>query len=279
VRLAESAGSLSLLPGVQTGFSIQDADMERFGDMQWAERSHGRVRGLERFVQIWVAIRFRLLQRFRARPRSIGCATPGEVERFMKEIELPKTTLVENASAFVAELGPAALTGHVLRTWAWGAVLALRDGLSFDSETFALAALLHDVALARRTPGVTCFAADGAGQAVSMLRDWGAPEALRAAVGDAICLHLRVDVPMTYGVEAHLVHAGSAIDVVGGARIAEIPADVRRAVLAKYPRGELKTFLLDVLRREQCEHPSSRIGLWVSMGFLKRIEAAPFREP
>ena len=73
----------------------------------------------------------------------------------------------------ITSLGPRPLANHALRTWAFGCVLGLRDGLTFDREVLALAALLHDLGLARRTPETTCFAADGAIQAVELLRDSG----------------------------------------------------------------------------------------------------------
>jgi hypothetical protein len=253
--------------------------MVDFGDMNWAAASGGKVNGLERGRQILEALRFQVVRYFHRKPKAFGVASAGELERILEEIELPKTLLVSRAATLVTELGPPALTGHVFRTWAWGVVFALRDGLRFDREAFALGALLHDVALTRRSTGVTCFAADGAGQAVSLLRAWGGSEDLVSTVGNAICLHVRVAVPPTLGTEAHLVHAGAGVDVIGGARFAEIPEDVRERILRMYPRLEMKAFLLEALRREQREHPASRMALWVSMGFLDRIRRAPYDEP
>ncbi len=249
--------------------------MVRFGDMQWAAATGGSVNGLDRLRQIGSAVRAQLTLRLRSRPKAAGLATAAEVDRLLEEVRLPETPLVGRAVELVTTLGPASLTRHVLRTWAWGVVLGLRDGLSFDRETFALAALLHDVALSRRTTGVTCFAADGASQAMALLSQWGAPDAMRAKVGDAVCLHLRTEVPRAYGIEAHLVNAGAAVDVVG-ARLREVPIDVRKAILERYPRGDLKAFLVDVFERERAAHPTSRIALWVSLGFLDRVERAPF---
>jgi hypothetical protein len=191
------------------------------------------------------------------------------------ELELPRTAAVESATSLVERLGPPSLANHALRTWAWGTLLGLRDGLTWDRETFALAALLHDLGLAQRSKGVTCFAVDGAWQANELLHTWGAPEYRRNAVADAICLHLRVAVPPELGVEAHLVHDGAGVDVIGS-RLSAIPPETRARVLAKYPRGDLKEFLAGVLGREGRENPSSRMGLWVSFGFLDRVRRAPF---
>lgn len=139
--------------------------MTEFGTMSWAAASGGRVRGFARAGQILAALRVQVLRRFRGRPKDVGLATDGEVERLVRCLALPETPLVTQACALIEALGPPALANHAYRTWAWGLFLGLRDGRSFDRETFALAALLHDLALPRRSGASACFAADGAVQA------------------------------------------------------------------------------------------------------------------
>jgi hypothetical protein len=246
-----------------------------FGDVQWAERDGGRVSRGERLGQLWEVLRFRVGQRVRRTPRALGARSPDEVDRMMAEVELPRSEHVERAASLVAELGPEALTGHVLRTYAWGSLLGMRDGLSWNKETFALAALLHDLALARRDDGVCCFAADGAMQAMKLLEDWSVPEAVRRRVGDAVCMHVRVAVPPELGVEAHLVHAGAGVDVIGR-RFSEIAPELRERVLERHPRGRLKAFLTDFFTRDAQQNPDSRMGLWIASGFADRIRRAPF---
>jgi len=248
-----------------------------FGDLDWATWTHGTLRGFERFVQTWQIMRFRLTRRLRDKPKVLGLSSPAEVERLMAEIELPRTELVARAASHIEAMGPPALSGHVLRTWAWGALLGIRDGLAFDREIFALSALLHDIGLVQRTTTSACFAADGAGQALVLLERWGATPTQRSEVANAVCLHLRVTVPPELGVEAHLVHAGSAMDVIG-AGLAGIAPEIRQRVLARHPRADLKRVLCSLLSREHDQHPDSRIGLWVSLGFLQRVRAAPFDE-
>jgi hypothetical protein len=251
--------------------------MGHFGDMDWASATGGELRGMERALQIAEAVRFRIAQRLRSTPKALGLSSADEADRLMREIELPQTKLVVRAVELVTKLGPAALLGHALRTWAWGTILGIRDGLAFDRETFALSALLHDVALSRRTENLPCFAVDGARQATGMLSSWGASEALAMTVGNAISMHVRVSVPKDLP-EAHLVHAGAGVDVLGGPRFLALPVEVREGVIARYPRLGLKQALLDAFDREHREHPTSRIALWVSMGFLERIRNAPFSD-
>jgi hypothetical protein len=246
-----------------------------FGDLQWAAARGGKTTGAERLAVVWEGLRFRMTRLLRRNPRAVGAASPSEVERMMAEVELPKTELVRRASDLVEQLGPPPVTTHVLRTYAWGTVLGLRDGLTWNREAFALAALFHDLGLSRRTQTKTCFAADGAHQALALLAEWGAPEELQQRVGNAVCLHLRIAVPPALGVEAHLVHDGAGVDVVG-LRLAEIDAELQRRVLARHPRHALKKYLADVFTQERANHPASRVALWVRLGFLREISKAPF---
>lgn len=98
-------------------------------------------------------------------------------------------------------------------------------------------------------------------------------------VGEAICLHLRTEVPVELGVEAHLVHAGAAVDLLGGGRLRAIPPRIRDQVLATYPRLAVTRYLVDRLTKESADHPDSRIALWVALGFLERIQAASVESP
>jgi hypothetical protein len=246
-----------------------------FGDMEWAQRGGGLLTWWERLAQVGAVVRFRVGQRLRRRPALVGARSAAEIDRMMAETELPRTGAVARAASLVAQLGPPSLAGHALRTYAWGTLLGLRDGLAWDRDVFALAALLHDLALARRTPNVACFAADGAAQSVALLEEWGVDARARRTVGDAICLHVRVEVPTTLGVEAHLVQRGAGVDVLG-LGLAEVEPELQARVLERHPRGDLVDFLVDAFGRDVAAHPGTRMGLWVRHGFLERVRAAPF---
>ncbi len=246
-----------------------------FGSLAWATKTRGELRGLDLLVQQWQLVRARLANRSR---RGDALGLPGfgsaaEVDRALREVELPASPTVTASLALVTELGPPSLTAHVLRTYAYGTLLGLRDGLRWDRELFAVSALLHDVALARRRHDHCCFAHDGADQAREFLAsqsDW--PEARRDQVAEAICLHLRVSVPPSLGVEAHLVNAGAAVDVTG-TRARQLSDEVRRAVLRRYPRGDLAETLIRVLNEELRRHPTARVSRWMRLGFGEFISS------
>ncbi len=240
-----------------------------YGSLAWARATKGHLTGMERLHQLWVAAVFQLRSRRRPPPG----LDAKELDSALEETTLPDTPAVAASFAHVSSLGPPALVGHVVRTYVWGTLLGVRDGLRWDRELFAVASLLHDVALARRRHEFTCFAHDGAEQAFTMLEK-DLPAEKRAVVSDAICLHLRVEVPTSLGIEAHLVHAGAGLDVLGQ-RARELSPKVRADVLAKHPRLDLVDVLSRVLGEEATRHPTSRAGRWVKSGFLQFVRANP----
>ena len=249
-----------------------------YGTLAWARQTGGEVTGVERLRQWLRTVKFQVASRVRRRPRDLGFGSSSEIERALVETELPPTPLVHESLTLISSLSPPALVGHVLRTYAFGTLFGLRDGLEWNREVFALAALLHDVALARREPTRCCFAHDGAEQSLEFLGARGLDDERRHRVADAICLHLRVEVPPALGVEAHLVHAGAGLDVVG-LRASELDPAMRRAVLSRHPRGALVEVLLRLFAEERRRHPTARISRWMSLGFGSSIRHNPLDRP
>lgn len=242
----------------------------RYGDLEWATRTGGRLRGVERVTQLFLAVKADLRLRFR-KPEVPGSA---DAAAALEACELPSSPAVKSVLATVEGLGPPALVGHVLRTYAFGTVLGLQSGLTWDRELFAFSALLHDVALARRRDEHTCFAHDGALQAREVLTGLGVEPTRAHRVAEAVCLHLRVSVPVELGVEAHLVNAGAAVDVVG-LRLGELSAEARETILDRYPRADVTAVLQRLLGDEGRRHPDSRAALWLSLGFSRAIAKNP----
>ena len=70
------------------------------------------------------------------------------------------------------EVSTQALLNHCLRSYAWGTILAARDGLEHDPELFYVTCLLHDLGLTDRyrytVARQSCFAATAA----TVAREW-----------------------------------------------------------------------------------------------------------
>jgi hypothetical protein len=250
--------------------------MTTYGTLEWARTTHGgRLGSVERAKQMAEAVKFQMAQRLRGQLKEVGASSAAQIELMMKEIELPNTELIRKATDVITEAGPREVLTHSLRVWAWAALFAVRDGRrDVDREALAVAALLHDLGLARRSDhSLSCFAVDSATQTESLLEDWGASKAFGEKVAEAICLHLRVAVPIELGVEAHLIHAGAAADVIGSG-LNTIPTDVRAKVFEKYARGDFAGVFSKLLLEESKAHPDSRAALWVSLGFVDRIRKA-----
>jgi hypothetical protein len=116
---------------------------------------------------------------------------------------------------------------------------------------------------------------EGAFAAERSLAAHGLDRARRDLVAEAISLHMNVRVPAALGVEAHLLHAGAALDVVG-ARIHEVAAATRDGVLRAHPRLEMKRHIAAAMERESGARPGSRTAVLCRLGFISMIRRAPF---
>jgi hypothetical protein len=120
-----------------------------------------------------------------------------------------------------------------------------------------------------------CFAVEGAFAAQKFLATHGLDERRQELVAEAISLHLNVKVPLAHGVEAHLLHEGAALDVIG-ARFDEIGATTRTEVLRAHPRLEMKNDLVAAMKGQSNMRPHSRVGFLCRHGFIAMIRSAPF---
>ncbi len=253
-----------------------------FGSAEWGRADGGRLTLAEqcRFAMQTVIAQLRMQWHGRAvvsdeiRQRFSGL----EPDR----IKLPDTPAVSRALEWLQQSAPMWLCWHSLRTWSWAALLAQRDALKPDAEVLAAACLLHDVALLPQihSPAgrrCTCFAIDGGQRARLFLQEQGWTDSRSLAVEDAICLHMNPHVPPGAGIEAHLLQQAAAMDVVG-ARVNEIDAASRQAVLARYPRTGFAQQMSEAMRQQAERAPRTRTRLLWWMGFERAIRQSSWRE-
>jgi hypothetical protein len=86
-----------------------------------------------------------------------------------------------------------------------------------------------------------------------------------------------VKVPLSHGIEAHLLHEGAALDVVGG-RFDEVAATTRHEVLGVHPRLGMKSGLVASFEQQSSMRPRSRAGFLCGLGFISMIRHAPFED-
>ncbi|MFO1284108.1 MAG: hypothetical protein U1F51_16900 [Burkholderiales bacterium] len=243
--------------------------MSAMGTLAWSSRRQGRLTLFEE-ASMTLAL---LGRRVMASLHGSGTATA----LLVAPPTLPDSRPVLRALEHAREECNGDLLNHCVRTYFWGLIFGARRGARFDREMLAIAALLHDLELGRtdRRDDETCacFAGAGARSALRFLTAEGLPEDRALRIADAISLHLNPIARGDSGVEARLLGAGAAMDVVGAGASAISPGD-RATVLAAYPRGDFAVWMRAAMRRERTAAPRTRAALLMRLGFGTMISRA-----
>jgi hypothetical protein len=197
-------------------------------------------------------------------------------------IRVPDSALCESASDLLASVSEPWLVNHCLRTFLWAAILGKKGQHRFDEELLFVASALHDLGLTSAgarlsSSSAECFAVEGAFAAEKFLAKHGLDHRRQEVVAEAISLHLNVRVSLAHGVEAHLLHEGAALDVVG-ARFDEVAATTRNEVLGVHARLDMKSRMVAAMKQQSTTRPRSRAGFLCGHGFISMIRHAPFAD-
>jgi len=193
-------------------------------------------------------------------------------------IRIPDSALAKQATELCEDVSSSALYLHCVRTYYWGNILAQQDNIPFDEELFYVIAILHDIALTPtyhlQDDHANCFAVEGAKVAHEFCSSHGWNEQKASQVNEAISLHLNIDVSVGEGSEAHLLRAGSGLDVIGMRRW-KIAKQTRNTVLERFPRDGFVEELDKTLTKELRQRPQSRTKfLYQFAQFGKRMKNA-----
>lgn len=251
------------------------------GTRTWAMQGGGALRVSDRRRLVAQALLVRLAampQRCR-RKLGLGAAALARVE--IDAIRIPDTAAAARAEEHVRALGSPALANHCMRTYLWGAILAQTGSIRYDEELLFVASALHDLGLTEAhscsTHCAACFAVAGARAAEKFADDAGWQKERRDRLSEAISLHLNVRVGLRHGAEAHLLHEGAALDVVG-ARLREIHGDTMQSVLDRYPRLGFKKEIGAAMKMQALATPESRAAFLVGIGFTRMIHRSPWAD-
>ena len=247
------------------------------GSLAWARRTGGRLSAADRLRLAGQGLALQLRGLSRTARRRLGLSSTVSIPD-LDALEAPDTRAARLAEEALAATSPAPLVHHVYRTYAWGRILAARDGRRLDLELFYLASLLHDLGLVLyeddRPEGSSCFAYDGAEDALRRLVDWGIDQSRAETVADAICLHLNVRVGLAAGPEAHYLNRAAAIDVIGLGRRG-IPRPQAETVFRAHPRDGFTNTVGGFLEEEVGTRPGCRIHfLYRRFGFGRQLSGA-----
>jgi hypothetical protein len=108
----------------------------RVGTLAWAERTGGILSRRERIGLLGDAARLQM-RILPAQTRALlGRTNPRAFSVDPDRLRVPDTTIAREAEALCSEVSTQALLNHCLRSYAWGTILAERDGLEHDPELF-----------------------------------------------------------------------------------------------------------------------------------------------
>ena len=188
----------------------------------------------------------------------------------------PRTNLTQAARTEAAKRLTPALLNHSERMYAFGAALAVVEGVDVDRELLYAACLLHDVGLNDADPGVD-FTVTSSAVAAQIAHDVGLSDAATETIRSGITLHHSPGVTLDrHGPIAYLVSAGASIDVVGF-RSWRLPAKLIDGVVEAHPRHGFKAEFGAAWRAEAARIPDGRARLLQRYGaFGLAIRLAPF---
>ena len=196
----------------------------------------------------------------------------------LQAIRLPDSRVAMQASEMASALSEPWLFNHSMRTYLWGAMLAQVNGIRIDEELFFTASVLHDLGLTSthlcQDTSCSCFAVEGSRAARQFVSKEGWTNQRCDQLAEAISLHLNVRVGLHHGAEAHLLHAGTSLDIIG-ARARQLDADAVSHVLGVYPKLSLKTNMVEAMTGQARTRPESRAAFLVGLGFIGLLRAAP----
>jgi hypothetical protein len=254
-----------------------DSIAARVGSLAWMQRTDGILRSRDRLRLLGQAMLLQAHSLPGEVRRRLGLRTERLARFDVGELRLPDSGACRQAEAICAQ-APSMIVNHSYRSYVWAAILAAHDGMSHDEEVVYVASLLHDIAYAepQRLPDgrPCCFTKTGADAALSL--EWD--EGRRREAAEAITLHLNLYVGRKEGPEAYLVGAGTRLDATGF-RNWDLHPHTVEAVLARYPRENLKEGFTEMMSRQASATPGSRCHFYTRyLGANYFIRRAPFDE-
>lgn len=163
--------------------------------------------------------------------------TRNSAPKSISGVSVPDSELAREIREFILDTETELLYNHSSRVYYFGAIAGKRQGLKFDPELLYAGAMFHDIGLmpAYSSPADR-FEVDGANAARKFLSERGISPQDIDTVWTAIALHTTPGIPEYMHPVIALVTAGVEMDVLG-IKYSDYPDEVRKAVVAQYPRG------------------------------------------
>jgi len=172
------------------------------------------------------------------------------------DLTLPDSRPVRDAYAQAQAESLPWLFNHVVRSWLYGAKLALNRKLTPDAELVAVAALLHDLGLAQGGAPDRRFEVVGADAARVFALSHQMGEHRAETIWDAIALHTTPSIGRFKGIDVACTGSGIGCDY-GGFGYQELSEGDKKIILSAYPRLQMKNALTTRLCDIARNHPNT----------------------
>ena len=166
---------------------------------------------------------------------------PTPAEHYQKvQAGVPDSKLTREATGLLREISMPLLFNHSHRVFFWANEQGRQTGQHFDPELLFVCAAFHDLGLLKKFSSETDrFEVDSANAVRQFLEHHQVSTARIQTAWDAIALHTTPGIAAYKPVEVELLYNGVGLDVLG-IGYQEFPEDVRKKVVAEYPRVDFK---------------------------------------
>lgn len=175
-------------------------------------------------------------------------------------VTIPDSKMAQDATALVRDVANDLIFDHSRRTFLFGSLRGMDEGLRYDSELLYVGAMFHDLGLTdtyRRTD--QRFEIDAADVARDFLKEYGVDGDAADTVWAAVALHTTPEIPLHMQSEVALVTRGVELDVLGIGYDA-ITAEQRQAVVEAHPRPDFKNQILAAFTNGLKNRPETTFG-------------------
>jgi hypothetical protein len=175
-------------------------------------------------------------------------------------LAIPDSVLANEATDILRESSSDLLFNHSTRVYLFAAEQGRQQRLRFDPELLYVAAAFHDLGLSKKFASPTeRFEVDGANAVRQFLTAHNVPEEQVYTAWEAIALHTTPGVTQYMRPEVALLHSGVGLDVLGTG-FDQFPAEVREAIVARYPRKNFKQDFLQAYFGGFAHKPGTTYG-------------------
>ena len=169
---------------------------------------------------------------------------PSRNTRVLGGITVDDTPLIGRAMELARLHSEPFLFNHAVRSWLFAVRLGQLQGTTYDAEVLAVGTLLHDIGLTNTFTGPRRFEIEGADAARAFAREEGLDDRRVQLIWDTVALNSTPSIALYKEADVALCTAGIGLDW-GGFQYDRIPLNEMKAILAAFPRLDMKNRFTD----------------------------------